>query len=101
MSVETAADRAHFLADFGVSVVYDAAGGPETITGILDAAFVAAGEIGSTSIATHEATLTVRAEDLPDGAAPGDTAMVDGTAYRVREIQPDGTGMAFVLLEIV
>ena len=39
------------------------------------------------------------AADLPSGAAAGDAITVDGTAYTVRVIQPEGTGVTTLVLE--
>ena len=39
------------------------------------------------------------AADLPIGAAAGDAIMVDGTAYTVRVVQPEGTGVTTLVLE--
>jgi hypothetical protein len=40
----------------------------------------------------------VRSTDVP-GAAQGDAVTVGATAYAVRGVQPDGTGMTLLLLE--
>ena len=37
--------------------------------------------------------------DLPSGAAAGDAITVDGIAYTVRVIQPEGTGITTLVLE--
>ena len=37
--------------------------------------------------------------DLPYGAASGDAITIDGTAYTVRVIQPEGTGVTTLVLE--
>jgi len=39
------------------------------------------------------------AADLPIGAAAGDAITVGGTAYTVRVIQPEGTGVTTLVLE--
>lgn len=98
--VETAADRAAFVADFGQVATYTVVGDlPVSITGILDAAFLAPAENMGTGLASREGALLVRSAELPDDASPGDAVSVAGAAYVVREIQPDGTGMTVLLLE--
>tara|TARA_B100000959_G_scaffold247302_1_gene273493 strand:+ start:135 stop:266 length:132 start_codon:yes stop_codon:yes gene_type:complete len=41
----------------------------------------------------------LRKGGLPTGAAAGDAISVDSTAYTVRVIQPEGTGVATPVLE--
>lgn len=102
-AVERASDRAAFLrtADFAVPGSYAAAAGgdPVAVDGILDAGFLEAAERAGTGVATAEAAFTCRAADLPEAAAPGDVLTVDGEAFDILEIRPDGTGMAVVMLE--
>ena len=37
--------------------------------------------------------------DLPSGAAAGDAITIDSTAYTVRVIQPEGTGITTLVLK--
>jgi hypothetical protein len=45
------------------------------------------------------ASIYLHYADLPDGAASGDAITIDGTAYTVRVIQPEGTGVTTLALE--
>lgn len=47
------------------------------------------------------AMFTCRTSDLPPGAGPGDSLIVDGYNYHVRAVLPDGTGMTYLELERV
>lgn len=93
MAVETAADRALMLADFGVTVTY---GASSSFTGIFDAGYelVSLGEVGVTS---NQPRLTARTSDV-SAIAIGTTLTVDGVTYTLQEQQPDGTGITVLLL---
>lgn len=93
MAVETAADRALMLADFGVTVTH---GAGSSFVGIFDAGYelVNLGEVGVTSA---QPRLTGRTADV-EGIALLTTLTVDGVAYTLQEQQPDGTGMTVLLL---
>lgn len=103
MPVESDTDRAIFLNsdEFGDSAVYTkAAGGSATFTGIFDAPHIAV-DIGEISISDRRPTFLCRTSDIPSGAAggdAGDTLMVDGTTYRVVDLEPDGQGMTRIVL---
>lgn len=43
--------------------------------------------------------LTCASADLPADLAHGDSAVVGSTTYKVRNIQPDGTGITVLVLE--
>lgn len=104
MAVESAADRAAFVStdEFGTSAVYTPAGGAasDPIAGIFDRP--------STSTVFNDAvTLDTRPTFLcPDSLLPGDAETgagdqiaVDGEGtFEVSSIEPDGTGMALLLL---
>jgi hypothetical protein len=65
------------------------------VTGIYDNAYDDAfGAIGMTGPAFVMASASVGAATI------GSTLVVSGTSYRVRSIQPDGTGVSRLLLEI-
>lgn len=103
MPVESDDDRAIFLNsdEFGDSAVYTkAAGGSATFTGIFDAPHTAI-DIGDVSISDRRPTFLCRTADIPVGAVGGgggDTLLVDGTTYRVVELEPDGQGMTRIVL---
>ncbi|ORE94105.1 hypothetical protein ATO13_08526 [Stappia sp. 22II-S9-Z10] len=102
MTVETPADRRAMLADFGETVTYRLAGGGDAvpIVGLVSAAFVEMSEYSGTGVAARVTTIKVDDADLPDGARQFDGVVrADGTAYRVTEAHPDGTGYTVLLLE--
>ena len=83
-------DFTPYLADFGQDVVL----GGATTRAIFDNAY----ERAFDGIATKQPML-----QLPSAAAAAvtqaSTAVVGGVTYRVRDIQPDGTGWTLLLLE--
>lgn len=101
MTVETAADRRTFLADFGEMVTYTVAGGtPVQLIGLASAAWVELSELSGTGIAARGTALKVAEEDLPAGAGQFDEVVrADGAVYRVAEPRPDGTGFTVLVLE--
>ncbi len=101
MSVESADDRTTMLADFGAAVSWTPAGGaPAGLTGLFDnATHLQSRYADDLPVVATEATLTIRASDLPAGAALDDAVSVGGVAYLVRSIMPDGTGLVAVHLE--
>lgn len=99
MSVESAADRAAFLADWGVGVSWVVGVNTSTLTGILHAGTVRVeGEDGN-GVLNARASLQVRSADVPSGGGYGDAVTIEAVAYSVKSIEPDGTGMTVVLLE--
>lgn len=99
MPVESAADRAAFLADFGVEVTINAAVSPNVFTAIFDNAYAEAAFGQGAPIAASAPVLRARTADIGD-LDEGVQVTVEGTAYRVAE-KPhhDGTGMSEVILE--
>lgn len=100
MSVETAADRAALLADFGVAATYTPAGGdPVPVTVIFDAAYLRAGSANDDMVGVSESMPEAigRSTDF-DGVAQDDTLTLVGIDYIIREIEPDGTGMTILRL---
>jgi hypothetical protein len=90
VSVESAADRAAMLADFGVVATWSGVG---QVTGIFDAAYIdPLGQFEGSAPVFHAASA-----DL-EGIEQGDTLTVDDVVYTVVEVQPDGTGMVLVRL---
>jgi hypothetical protein len=100
MPVESAADRAAFFSsqDFGVSATYSRGGTPSTVTGIFDREYVSA-DVAEVPFASTEPVFSLRSADVPSGAIPGDTLTISGTAFVVRNIEPDGTGVTRLRLE--
>ena len=94
MAVESAADRLAFLSsdEFGVAATI----GTATVYGIFDDAFE------SVVIATGEVTMTAprflcRTADVTS-VAQGTAVTIGGVAYKVINIEPDGTGMTALAL---
>lgn len=85
----------------GVPVIYDPeAGAPVTVTGMFDAQYVLVkpGELGVESVGPAVFLLL---EDLPVHPDDDDpTITIGGTAYTVRERQPDGMGGIRLLLHL-
>lgn len=73
---------------------------PVSVTGFFTAAnaAIASGEFPPVSTVAPLATLALI--DLPQPPAPGDILEHDGTAYRVADTQPDGTGLVRLVLEV-
>lgn len=94
MAVETADDRAIYLADFGVTVTYS--GG--SFVGIFDNAYTDVDAGGGVAISMVDPRLSCRTADVT-GVSEGDTITIGGNSYIVRVKMPDGTGMTELMLE--
>lgn len=102
MAVESADDRSYFVAvdDFGVAATYTPAGGSSsTVNGVFDNDFVEVDTGGSVTFAQQQATFMCRTADV-SSAAEGDAITISGENYIVRIVQPDGTGMTNLILEL-
>jgi hypothetical protein len=99
MPIETAADRAAMLADFGETVTYTKQNGiPVKIQGIFDNQYVEVDAGGEVGFAVQQPRLTVRTVDVVN-CTEGDTFVVGGVTYLSRIVQDDGTGITLVALE--
>lgn len=102
MAVESAADRAVFVGpdEFGATATYTpVVGSAVAVAGIFDNGSIDAfGEPGMVSTGPR---FVCRTADLPTGAKADDTLTIAGTAYFVRALRPDGTGMIDLQLEAV
>lgn len=92
MAVESDADRAAVLDDFGVTVII---GGTTTITCIFDNGF--SDELGNW---VTTPILTARTIDI-SSYARGQALAIDGVAYTIADSQPDGQGITTVILQKV
>ena len=102
MAVESADDRSYFVAvdDFGVAATYTPAGGSaSTVNGVFDNDFVEVDTGGSVTFAQQQATFMCRTADV-SSAAEGDAITISGENYIIRIVQPDGTGMTNLILEL-
>ncbi|MFN3616028.1 MAG: hypothetical protein ACK4WC_15925 [Rubrimonas sp.] len=104
--LEDDAARAVFMdsAVFGQATLYDPQDGAEVaVLGIFTAAHARRAEAAGLAVSTAEPVLTVFAADLPAGAllrrGDGDAVTINATRYSVRDIEPDGSGLARIVLE--
>jgi hypothetical protein len=103
MSIETAADRAAFLADFGVLADWTVGATltPDIVV-LFDNGTVSQNLQETVDFLGRRATITLRADDLPVGAgAFADTIVINAVSYHPKAVQPDGQGMVVVTLEAV
>lgn len=78
--------------DFAVSATVGAA----TVLGVFDKPHLSA--LGG-AVGTTDPSFTLKSSDVSaNSIARGTTLTISGTAYSVREIEPDGTGMTTLLL---
>ena len=94
------------VAIFGEQVTYTSAGGGTIgITGVFNDGFFSGrsemegadwGNPGG--VTTEQPVLGVQLSQFPIAPAQGDLALVRGTTYAVRQVQPDGNGGAVLLL---
>lgn len=103
MSAESAADRAAFLSvdDFGVTATYTpaAGGASSSVTGIFDAAHLSVDLGAAVPVSSTNPVFHCRSADLSDGGTENDTLVINGATYKVRDVQPDGTGMTMLELQ--
>lgn len=91
MAVESDTDRATLLADFGATVTIGAA----TFTGIFRNAYI---EIAG--MAGVHPTVLARSSDISTNSIVIDSVLtIEGTNYKVKILQPDGTGFTLLVLE--
>lgn len=97
------ADRAlrTAIATFGQTVVYHGDGAnPVTLTGIFDAAHESVElDVAGVPVSTRQPELGLRLADLPVAPQQGDHLEIDGTAYVVVDVRPDGQGGARLALQ--
>lgn len=104
--LEDDATRAVFMdpAVFGEATEYrPEVGGAFPLAGIYTAPHAARADGAGLSVSTGEPTLTVFAAQLPGDALArrglGDVVVINATAFSVRDIEPDGSGLARIVLE--
>lgn len=104
MAIEDDDDRALFFdpEEFGVTVSYTKQGAAAvSLNGIFDREPVDLAIGADLSLDDAGPQILVREIDLPAGAGEGDAVTVTGQgSFLVKNIQPDGTGMAVVRLEV-
>ncbi|WP_425065616.1 head-tail joining protein [Reyranella sp.] len=99
MSVESADDRAAFIADFGVDITW--AGAPATFLGIFERPAVSTEDGYGAGGTDRVPKLLCLESSLPAGADEDDAVSVAGeaVAYACARILPDGTGFCVVELK--
>ena len=97
MAVESAADRAIFfdVDDFGVAATFSGS----TVNGIFDNDFIEVETGAGVGIALQQPRFLCRTADI-SAAVEGDTITISGTAYTIRIVQDDGTGITTLVLEL-
>lgn len=85
-----AADLDLFFTDFGVAATLDGA----AVRGVFDRDYAQAFDGISTTAPQFVLKTTAAAS-----ATQASLLVVDGTTYRVRSVQPDGTGVTRLMLE--
>ena len=106
MPVESAADRATLLADFGEAAIFspgavwpNRSSASCTITGIFDFEYLPI-DGGDTRLSSSNPVFFARTADLADVVRDSVIERVsDGGVYKVAAIEPDGTGMTLLQLE--
>mgnify|MGYP000032377136 FL=1 len=99
MTVETAADRALMLADFGVDAIFDTPDtSHKTIKGVFDNDYEAVNAGGTMDFAITRPRFYCRSSDVLD-VEEGDDLEIEKVSYKIRVVMPDGTGMTELMLE--
>jgi len=102
MAIEGATERAVFFDtdDFATASSYTLSGGSaSTVNGISDNEYFEVDPLSGVGVVSAQPRFVCTTADFPSGAAAGDAITVDGTAYAVRVIQPEGTGVTTLALE--
>lgn len=99
MTVETAADRAVFLADFGENIkFYPTGSSVRMVKCIFDNIYQEMEAGMSTGISMQQPRILCRTSDI-SGVAEGDSVIRGSTTYIIRVIMSDGIGMTELTLE--
>lgn len=101
MAVESADDLAVFFDadDFGTAASFTPSGGSaSTVNGIFRNVFFEAEAGGNVGVVMQDPIFICRTADV-SGVAEGDALTVSGTAYTIRVVEPDGTGVTRLMLE--
>ena len=87
----------------GSAVTYTPGGGaPQQVRGVFESAYARA-DAGNPGISTAVPAFFARVSELASNPMVDLEALVtvDGTVYRIREVQPDGLGGVVLLLHLV
>lgn len=97
MAVETADDRAALLADYGVTVTK---ADTTTFTAIFDETFIEVDPTGATrAVESSDPQIMARTADV-SALVHGSLLTISGSSYKVIGIEPDGTGITTLILEV-
>lgn len=91
------------LAAFGEAATYTPAGRSAfALSVVFDAPFVEIDDLAGPPVASQRIFVTVHLADFPSGINPleNDQLIARGTTYVVREVRPDGQGVARLMLNI-
>lgn len=103
MPVESAADLASFFnpGEFAATVLWSVAGAPAVTVAVLpQTGTVMIEAYDGPPIQSREATLLLAESNLPAEAGQGDAVIKAGKPYQINSIEPDGTGLVLVRLEL-
>jgi hypothetical protein len=101
VTVESAADRAAYIADFGVTVAWKVgAAAPVSGMALFDNGTIPQAMQDTIAAQNTRGTLTLRTADVPSGAGDeSDVITINAVTFRPKALLPDGTGMTVVTLE--
>ena len=94
MGVETAADRAALVADFGVAAVWTKSdASTASLTVLIDAKhdMTSGFAVDGTELQTTDYIIEAPASDLV-GVVPGETITIDSSVYVIMSVEPDAQG---------
>ena len=74
-------------------------GSASSVSGVSDNNFLEGDPLSYVGVVSAQPRFICATVDLPNGAVAGDAITVDGTAYTVRVIRPEGTGVTTLVLE--
>jgi len=95
MTVETSLERTTLLSDFGVDIDI----GTKVIKGIFDSPHNPLTVGAEMQFSVQETFILVQTSDV-SGVGYGSTLTIDSKSYVVTDVQPDGTGMSTLMLEL-
>lgn len=101
MAIETDVERSIFFGadDFGVAATYTPAGGvAKSVNGIFDNNHAPVDVGGQVPFSVSAPQFHCRTSDIT-GVENGDSLVVSGVSYIIRDIMPDGTGLTILDLE--
>ena len=101
MAVESTTDRLAMLSsdDFGIAItLFPTLSTERDIVGIFDSDHLEV-DLGVSSVSTREPMVMVQTEDVTD-VDQDDALIANGITYTVTDIQPDGTGITVLMLNL-